>query len=394
MGKGHWTAALPGARSATAEPVLFAVPDITQEDIEAVTEVLRGRWLTTGTESHHLETELAAYLGVRHVVAMSSCTATLEVALAHLRLPHGARVGVPAWTFISSALAAVHNRLQPVLLDVDPETLNLSPVALEAALQEGLDAIVVVHFGGVAVSKDVHALCSAAEIPVVEDAAHAFGATDERGLIGGPGTAAACFSFYATKNLTSGEGGALVTDDPSLAAFAASYRIHGMSADSWARYRPTGGSHYDMVEPGIKANLPDLLATLARSQLRRFDAMQARRRELLMAYRERLEPRGLRFVPTEAVAGSADHLAVIMLPEEVDRASVIDGLKAGGVHPSVHFRPLHHFAWFAKHAPLGPTGLSVCDALAPRALSLPLHVGLSDKDVDRVCDALTPLVSR
>ena len=376
----------------SGDQILFAVPSITDDDVAAVTAVLRSGWITTGSEAQILEAELAAYLGARHVIAVSSCTAALEIALAHLGLPTGARVGVPAWTFISSALAAVHNSLQPVLLDVEPVTLNLRPESLAAALDEGLDAVVAVHFGGVAVDQQVHTLCADHDVPLVEDAAHALGTRDQRGLIGGTGTQAACFSFYATKNLTSAEGGALATDDPALAAFARSHRIHGMSADAHDRYKPGGDTHYDMVSPGIKANLPDLLAALARSQLARFDAMQTQRRHLLDGYRAALEPHGITFVPQAPDPGSADHLAVVLLPEGVDRNQLVTDLKARGINPSVHFRPLHHFTWFAENATVGPSGLATCDALAPRTLSLPLHVGLSDADVDRVSGALLDLV--
>lgn len=374
------------------DQVLFATPEVSEADIEAVTRVLRSGWLTTGNECLSLEEELAHYLGTPHAVAVSSCTAALEIALAHLRLPPGSRVGIPAWTFVSTALAAVHNNLLPVLLDVEPHTLNLSPAALEAALGEGLDAVVAVHFGGVPVARAIHELCRAAGVPLIEDAAHALGASDDRGRIGGRGTTAACFSFYATKNLTSAEGGALTTDNPDLAAFARAYRLHGMSADALARYQPGGSVGYDMIEPGIKANLPDVLAALARSQLNRFDTMQSRRREVLYRYRSGLTAAGLRFVPTRAEPGSADHLAVVMLPPDADRHAVIQGLKAAGIHPSVHFRPLHHFTWFGANAGVGPGGLPVCEALAGRALSLPLHTGLSDDDVDRVCHELLTLL--
>jgi dTDP-4-amino-4,6-dideoxygalactose transaminase len=373
-------------------PVPFAVPEVSEADIAAVTRVLRSGWLTTGNECALLEEELARYLDAEHVVAVSSCTAALEIALAHLRLPNGSRVGVPAWTFVSTALSAVHNNLEPVLLDVDPHTLNVAPDALAAALEEGLAAVVPVHFGGVPVDRAVHELCAAAGVPVVEDAAHALGASDERGRIGGPATGAACFSFYATKNLTSGEGGALATDDAELADFARAYRLHGMSADALARYRPGGPTGYDLVEPGIKANLPDVLAALARSQLDRFDAMQARRRVILDRYRSALTDSGVTFVPHDPVPGSADHLAVVLLPAGVDRVLVQAGLSAVGVHTSVHFRPLHQFSWFGANAGVGPTGLATCDALAHRALSLPLHVGLGDDDVDRVADELTRLL--
>lgn len=374
------------------EPILFAPPNVTTADVEAVARVLRSGWLSTGVECALLEGELAAYLGARHVVTVSSGTAAMEIAFAHLRLPPGARVGVPAWTFVSTALAAIHNNLQPVLLDVDAHTLNLSPTALDAALCEGLDAVVAVHFGGVPVDRAVHDCCADAGVPLVEDAAHALGAVDERGYVGGPGTAAACFSFYATKNLTSGEGGALATDDGDLATFAKTYRLHGISADSWNRYGPGGTPSYDLVEPGIKANLPDVLAALARSQLARFDTMQARRRVILGQYRKQLESRGMHLVPESEHPGSADHLAVVKLPKGCDRGALIDGLKAVGVHPSIHFRPLHRFSWFAANASVGPGGLGVCDSMAQRTVSLPLHIGLSDDDVDRVCEELVLLL--
>lgn len=379
---------------AVLDPVLFATPDIDEADIAAVTRVLKSGWLTTGSECAALEKELAAYLGAEEVVAVSSCTAALEISLAHLRLPPGSRVAVPAWTFVATALAAVHNNLVPVLIDVEPETLNMSPAALGAALDERIDAVVPVHFGGVAVDQSIHDLCAAAGVPVVEDAAHALGAADDRGTIGSRGTGTACFSFYATKNLSSGEGGAIATDSPELAAFARTYRLHGMSADALARYRPGGSTGYDLVEPGIKANLPDLLAALARSQLARFDEMQARRRQIVERYREDLADSPVRFVPGEPDERSADHLAVVLLPEGCDRAVVVEDLKAAGVHPSVHFRPLHHFAWFGANAAVGPGGLPVSDSMAPRALSLPLHIGLDDTAVDRVCEALKAAVSR
>ena len=198
--------------------------------------------------------------------------------------------------------------------------------------------------------------------------------------------------MYATKNLTSAEGGAIATNNADLAEFARSYRLHGMSADSWARYRPGGVATYDVVEPGLKANLPDVLAALARSQLRRFSEMQVRRREILDRYRRHFDALGLAMVPATAAPGSADHLAVMLLPEGADRNLVMDGLKRDGIHPSVHFRPLHTFTWMRENAVIGPTGLATCDALAARELSLPLHVGLQDNDIDRIGDTLASLL--
>lgn len=383
------------------DKIQFAIPEITDGDVEAVARVLRSGWLTTGNECAGLEADLSDYLGGSEVVAVSSCTAALDITLAHLRLPPGSRVGVPAWTFVATALAAVHNGLQPVLLDVDPDTLNLSPEAFGAQAEAGradeserLAAVIPVHFGGVAVDEQVHHIAAGAGIAVVEDAAHALGTTDERGKVGAPGTSPACFSFYASKNLTSAEGGALATSDPDLAAFARSYRLHGMDADSWARYRPGAKVGYDVIQPGIKANLPDVLAVLARSQLARFDASQARRREIVAAYRELLGPAGVDFVPAQQSEGSADHLFTVKLPAGVDRDEVIAAMTEAGITTSVHFRPLHHFTWFADNAPVGVSGLGVCDELAGRIMSLPLHVNLTDDDVERVAAAFLGALGR
>ena len=379
-----------GPELRSGPPIAFAVPDIDDADVTAVTRVLRSGWLTTGDEALALEAELAARLDVPHVVAVSSCTAAIEIALRVLDLPAGSRIGVPVWTFVATALPAVHLGLTPVLLDVDPHTLNLAPASLDAALRFGLDAVVPVHFGGVPVSRAVHELCRAADVPVIEDAAHTLGAHDHRGPIGGRGSVGACFSFYATKNLTSGEGGALATDRDDVAERARSLRLHGLSRDAWARYRPGGPADYDLEDPGIKANLPDLLAALARSQLARFDGLQLRRREIVERYRSELAAvlPEVRPVPGDLAPGGADHLMVVVLPEAVDRDTVRTTMANADVATSVHFRPLHRFGWFAEHATVGPSGLSVADLLAERVLSLPLHPRMSDADVDRVVGVL------
>lgn len=336
--------------------IAFAAPDIDENDIAGVVSVLRSGWITTGQQCVALEEELAAYLQVPYVVTMSSCTAALETALAFLKLPQGARIGVPTWTFVSSALAGIRQGFESVLLDVSPDTLNVDPTALAAAIDDGLDAVVGVHFGGVPFEASVHQLCAEAGIPLVEDAAHALGAVDHRGRVGGSSANSACFSFYATKNLTSAEGGALSTTIPELSTFARSYRLHGLSQDAWARYSPTGRHGYDLLAPGMKGNLPDVLAVLARSQLARFDALQDRRRQLARQYRRYLEPEGIDVVPHREHPGSADHLFVVKLPASADRDSVIDTLKDAGIGTSVHFQPLHRFEWFQKNAKSGACG--------------------------------------
>ncbi len=370
----------------------LADPSITEDDIAAVVNVLRSGWLTSGPEAAALEEELAEYLGCPHVIAVSSATAALELSFAWLDLPPGARVGVPTWTFPASAIAPYHHGARIVLLDSDPADMNLSVEALDAAIATGLDAVVMVHFGGTPVSEEAHRRCEAAGLPVVEDAAHAFGASDHRGRIAGTGTAGAAFSFYATKNLTSGEGGALATDDPALARFATAFRLHGLTRKAGAPWDPDANT--DVVGPGYKANLSDILAALARSQLHRFDDMQARRRSAVRRYRENLAGvPGLEFVPRDLDEGNADHLLAVALPPEVDRREVFRALDAVGIGTSFHFRPLHTYDWFAANAEVGPAGTAVADDRAHRLISLPLHPGLTAAEVDTVCEVFAGALS-
>jgi dTDP-4-amino-4,6-dideoxygalactose transaminase len=285
-----------------------------------------------------------------------------------------------------------------VLLDVDPETLNLSAEALQAAIDstEGLDAVIGVHFGGTPLDERIHQICAEAGVALIEDAAHALGTVDHRGRVAGRGSAGACFSFYATKNLTSAEGGALVTDDAELARFAQSFRLHGLSRDAWARYTPGARTGtYDIVGDGLKANLPDVLAAIARVQLRRFDSLQRRRAEMDLTYRNRLRNvEGLRIVPSEPHPGTSHHLMVVLLPRGVDRDAVQQRLAVQRIGTSIHFRPLNSFEWFAEQGlRAGPTGTPNADAVANRALSLPFHTRLTDAHIERVCDVVQGAVT-
>lgn len=367
----------------------FSPPAVSEEDIDAVVRTLRSGWLTSGAECNQLEADLAALLQVPHAVALNSCTAAMETAFAWLDLPPGARVGVPTWTFAASALAPARLGARPVLLDVDAETLNLSADALDRALDEGLDALVIVHVAGNAVDPAVRKAAAEAGVPVVEDAAHALPTTDDRGLVAGQGTVAACFSFYATKNVAGGEGGALTTEDADLARFARSYRLHGLTRETWRRFRDGDDTPHDVVMAGIKANLPDPLAALARSQLARLTDLQAGRRAAVERYRAGLAALdGITCVPPVRDPGSADHLMIVVLPEGTQRRGVTAAMEAAGVRTGVHFPPLHHLSWFHDHADIGPGGAPVADALAGRVLSLPLHPALTADQVDQVCTAL------
>jgi dTDP-4-amino-4,6-dideoxygalactose transaminase len=192
-----------------------------------------------------------------------------------------------------------------------------------------------------------------------------------------------------TKNLSSVEGGAIVTDRAEVAEFARPFRLHGMSKDALDRYKPGHWSQYDLMGPGIKANLPDVLAAMARTQLSRFAEMQAVRRQLVQRYRQNLGGfEGLRFVPSDLASEGADHLLVVALRSGEHRAGAMAALDEAGIGYSVHFQPLHRFSWFQANAEVGPLGVVGAESMADRVLSLPMSSVLAPEDIDRVCDVL------
>lgn len=385
----------PAQAPTVGTPVPFARALIAPEAAEAVTRVLASGWVTTGPECAAFEQELASWVGARHGIAVSSCTAALELSLRGLRLPRRARVLVPAITFCGAVEAVLHAGLVPVLADVDPRSGEMTPTTCRAAARAagGVDALMVLHFAGA--PAEVFALAEAADVPlehVVEDAAHGLG-TELEGRRVGSLSRATCFSFYATKNLPIGEGGMVTTDDDRLAEWLRSARLHGMSADAWRRYLPGGSWRYDVREAGLKANLPDVAAAVGRVQLRHLDGWQRRRADLAARYTVALRDLPGLVLPTEPARGRhAWHLYVIRITRAfgLGRDDVVTRLAELGIGTSVHFIPLHHLARYREVA-LAPTGLPGADAVFEETLSLPLHPGLADAEVDAVCAALGAL---
>jgi dTDP-4-amino-4,6-dideoxygalactose transaminase len=267
----------------------------------------------------------------------------------------------------------------------------MSADSLVRALDTGppVSAVMPVHFAGVPVDRAVVVVCRDRRIPVVHDAAHAFGAHDDQGRLSGRDVTAECFSFYATKNLTCAEGGAIATRDPDLRAFVTSYRQHGFDRNAWKRYRVGGPASYRLEHAGLKGNLPDLLAAVARVQLTKFPRMQARRQQLVSTYLQELaDVAGVRPLASMGTPGSAHHLFVIVLDPGVERDAVVDGLAGRGIGTSVHFTPLHEHEWFNRNALIPRCGLPVARDMASRVMSLPLHPLMDDEDARQVCRAL------
>jgi perosamine synthetase len=377
----------------SAESVAFSRPVIAAEAQAATARVLASGWVTTGPECAAFEDEFAAWVGAEHAVTVSSCTTAIELSLRALRLPLGAKVLVPAITFCGAVGAVVHAGLTPVLVDVDPATSMVSPATCAVAAREcgGADAMLVLHFMGF--PAPVEELAAAAGLPlsrVVEDAAHGLGTRVGDREVGSI-SIATCFSFYATKNLPIGEGGMVTTDDADVAAWVRRARLHGMSSDAWRRYLPGGSWRYSVREAGLKANLSDVQAAIGRAQLRHLEGWQRRRVELAARYSRQLAGvAGLELPQTPVHGRHAWHLYVVRVKPDfgLSRDALIEQLTQRNIGTSVHFIPLHHMPYFREvtHAPRG--GCPGADEAFAELLSLPMHQGMADDEVDAVCAAV------
>jgi perosamine synthetase len=386
--------------------VPFHRPDLGDEEVAAVAAVLRSGWLTTGGECQRFEAEFAAFVGARAALAVSSCTAALHLAIDAIGLRRGDRVLVPTMTFAATAEVVAYFDAVPVLIDCDPVTLNIDPTAVEDCLAQkgaGARAILPVHYGGQMVDVDaIAALARVYELHVIEDAAHCLpgAARTADGQWRSIGTTAeqTCFSFYANKTITTGEGGMLVSDDCDLIERARRMSLHGLSTGAWRRYRTPGSWSYDIERPGFKYNLTDLAAAIGRVQLGKAERLRDRRAALAGRYRELLGDIEELELPLERPdRRSAWHLYPLRLRLErlaCDRDTVLAALAEAGIAASVHWKPLHLHPYYRDRFGLRPHDLPVATREWTRLISLPLFPSMSEGEQVAVCTLLRELCRR
>jgi dTDP-4-amino-4,6-dideoxygalactose transaminase len=375
----------------------FSPPAIGPEEIAEVIDTLRSDWITTGPKTRRFEAAFAERAGAPHAVAVNSCTAAMHLALAAWGLGPGDEVITTPYTFCSTVNVILHAGARPVLADVCPDDLTIDPAAVEAALTPRTRAILPVHFAGQPCRMDdLLAIAARHGLRVLEDAAHAVGATYRGRPIGALGDATA-FSFYATKNLTTAEGGMLTTADAALAERVRRLSNHGMSRDAWKRYSAEGSWYYEVVEAGFKYNMTDLQASLGLHQLAKQPAFQAWRAAVVAAYQAGLgDLAALQLPSARPEVGHAWHLYVIRLRPgalRIGRAQVIEELKRRNIGASVHFIPLNLHPYYREHLGWAPGQFPVAEAAYAGAVSLPLHPRLSDGDVADVVAALREVVT-
>jgi dTDP-4-amino-4,6-dideoxygalactose transaminase len=358
----------------------FSPPYIGQEEIDEVVDTLRSGWITTGPKTKLFEQEFARYVGAPAALALSSCTAALHTALVVAGVKPGDEVITTTMTFVATVSVIEHVGATPVLVDVEPDTLNIDPAQVEKAITPRTKAVIAVHYGGHPCEMDsLQDICDRHGLHLIEDAAHSLPASYKGRMIGSSNNLTA-FSFYATKNLTTAEGG-MLTGPPELIEKAQVASLHGMDKDAWKRNSKEGSWRYDVVMPGFKYNMTDIQAAIGLVQLRKLDAMDARRRQIVQVYQEELGKLGVFDLPVEREdCRSAWHLYPIRLKEGalgISRDRFIEEMKQRNIGTSVHFIPVHTFTYYREKYGFADDPFPVTQQESGRILSLPLHAGLS-----------------
>ncbi len=370
----------------------FARPAITQDEIDRVTEVLRSGWLTVGPKTRELERVVADYVGVKHAAALSSCTAGLHLSMAALGVGQGDEVVLPALDFAAGANTVLHLGATPVLVDVDPTTLNVTAEILEAAATPRTKAFMPVHFGGRPCPMDeIMEAAGRRNIKVVGDGAHAIG-SEYRGRKVGSMADATSFSFYVTKGITTGEGGMVTSRDEALIAKIGCLSLHGMSSDAWKRYGNRGPWYYEILEAGYKCNMSDILAVIGLSQMRRIDDFRTARERVAHAYSVGFGDLPSVTVPPPCGDGVHSwHLYTIQIRPEVlsiDRDVFIQCLLDEGIGVSVHFIPLHYHPYFKSRLGYPVGAFPATERYFERTVSLPIYPTMTDADTADVIAAV------
>ena len=368
----------------------FALPDIGDDEINEVLDSLRSGWLTTGPKTKRFEEDFAAFIGEGvEAIAVNSATAGLHLALESAGIGPGDEVITTTYTFTATAEVVRYLGADPVLVDIDPDTFNIDPDNIESAITPRTRAIIPVHFAGLSCAMDaILAIARKHGLKVIEDAAHALPTTCNGRIIGSLESDATVYSFYATKTITTGEGGMIVTRNPELAKRCRVMRLHGISRDAFDRYTSSKPAwHNEVVAPGCKYNMTDLAASLGIHQLKKARQFQQSRAAMAAIYDEAFKRLPLK-LPPQAPKGDvhAWHLYVIRMRDDVhlSRDRLIELMADKGIGCSVHFIPLHLHPYWRDTYKMKPQDFPKALDVYERAVSLPLYTKMTDDDLERV----------
>jgi perosamine synthetase len=374
----------------------FHCADVGEGEAQAAAEVIRSGWLTMGPKTIEFEQKFASYVGAKHAIGVSSCTAGLHLALDAIGLKQGDEVLVPTTTFTATAEVVAYFKARPVLVDVDAVSLCMDPADAERRITAQTRAVIPVHYAGQPC--DMEAIQDIAKrhgLRVIEDAAHSLPAS-YHGVRVGAISELTAFSFYATKTLTTGEGGMVTTDDDALAARIRMMRLHGIGRDAWKRYSAEGSWYYEVLDSGYKYNLTDIQSAIGIVQLAKCDSMNAARGQIAARYNKEFARERALQVPTVVDdRTSAWHLYVLRLNLEeisITRSEMIEKLKERGIGTSVHFIPLHMHPYYQRAYGYCADEFPVATKQYQRYLSLPIFPGMTSSQVDYVIESVLEII--
>lgn len=368
----------------------FHKPYITENEINEVVDTLRKGWLTMGPKTIEFENKFKEYLNVKHAVSLNSCTAALHLALCAIGLKKGDEVIIPSITFTATAEVICYFEAKPVIVDVEPETFTIDVKEIEKAITEKTVAIIPVHYGGNPADLDeINLLAKKHNLKVIEDAAHSLPTLYKGKLIGGLSDIS-CFSFYATKTLSTGEGGMLVTNNDEIAEIGKIMRLHGISKDAWKRYQKNGSWDYNVVGAGFKYNTTDINSSLGLWQLKKVEKLWKMRIEIANRYKENFKNCNLVITPIEKKdCKNSWHLFPLSFKVDklkIGRNEIIKKLNSYGIGTSVHFIPLYRFTYYSELLNLKPEDFPVSEKFFSQIVSLPIFPGMTFDQVDYICE--------
>ena len=369
-----------------------------KEEHQEVEDTLNSGWLTTGPKTQKFEEAFKDYIGCKHAVALNSCTAGLNLALALQGFPEGDEVITTPMTFPATANAILLQRLKPVFVDIEPGTLTIDPRKIEAKMTPRTRAIIPVHFAGHPCDMTpIQELADQSKLVIIEDAAHALESEYKGQKIGNTGNATS-FSFYANKNITTGEGGMLVTNDDDLAEIVRIMRLQGISRDAWKRFGKSGFSQWELQLPGYKYNMADINAALGIHQLKKVDRFLKIRKTYAKIYDEAFQKvPELETLETRDYAELSHHLYIIALRLDqlsITRDEFIDAIQSAGIGVAVHYKAIHLQPFYAKEFSTQLATYPIATSYSYRIISLPLYPRMSIDDIERVIEVVTEVVSR
>jgi len=378
--------------------LFFHKPFISEEEVNEIVDTVRSGWLSMGPKTIRFEEAFNSYIGCKKSIAVSSWTAAGHLTLEAYGIRPGDEVIVPTMTFPATAEIVCYFAAKPVIVDVDEDTLNISLKEIERAITPKTKAIIPVHYGGQPCDMDeIHDIANKHNIKVIEDAAHSLPAT-YKGKKVGTISDVTCFSFYATKTLSTGEGGMICTNDEEIAERCSIMRLHGINRDAWKRYTESGSWYYEVVAPGYKYNFTDLQASLGLPQLKKVDQMWQSRRDIAARYTQALKDN--EFLTLHTVKGDREsswHLFPIRLKLErlkINRAQLIDEMRKLNIGAGVHFMPVHQHVYYTQTYKLDDKDYPVASSVFPKLVSLPIYPGMKEEHVDRVINVLVDLLTK